>query len=369
MGRFRRVPRWYQSKTAAARSRSRLGDTSILSSWLRSSKPIRVELTSPGGPTTIEEIPARDDAPTSSILLLWRRTSSSGFPFPTAELGRYTAAASQDGLEASNRFRVTLPDHAVVDVEPPTGQPGRGSSSDSPDSNRDRTSMSISIGQTRTTSRSMCSSSTDPGPSPDGTGISPASDSSPTRWVEPAWFGNRDSDPAGGYCLLAHSTPAGQDFATLSSARVTDVTVSVDGRRASAWARRTVLGSGLLAIAAAVAACGGGSATITSVEPAASSTTLTGNDDESVLQRRDTPPEAVIAQFELSLQGENPIEDPDDRGGATIGSPGTRFVVSLAGFRPESELEIHSTGPTRAMTMSTPGPSSWATGTSPASQS
>ena len=102
------------------------------------------------------------------------------------------------------------------------------------------------------------------------------------------------------------------------------------------------MGSGLLAIAAAVAACGGASATITSVESAASSTTLAENDGESVLQRRDIPPEAVLAQFELGLVGADPSEDPMmievvPRSGV----PGTRFVVSLVGFQPESELEIH----------------------------
>ncbi|HEX2370650.1 MAG TPA: hypothetical protein VHM94_15595 [Acidimicrobiia bacterium] len=101
----------------------------------------------------------------------------------------------------------------------------------------------------------------------------------------------------------------------------------------------------------AVAACGGGSASITSVAPAASSsgptsstsppaTSLGGNNGDSVLQRRDVPPEAVLAQSELSLQGENPIEDMLEVVPRS-GPPGTRFVVSLVGSQPESELEIH----------------------------
>ena len=320
-GRFRRVPRWYQENRGRPITVEAGGY--LRSVFLASIPPSRSGWNSrrpAAGPRS------RRSSPRSAR----RRVRSScaggehlpsGFPslLPVGAL----RGPSQGWPQASNRFRVTLPDHAVVDVKPSTGQPGARSSLDSPDSNRARTSLSISIGPGPGRRRGQCVRA------PRIPGLRRTAPVYTSLQLVPDQMGRasyglqrRDSDPAVGYCLAARACARSGLLRRCLRARVTEVTVSSDGRRASGWARRTVLGSGLLAIAAAVAACGGGRRRRSRrlsrrlARPPWRRTMA-----RAFSQRRDIPPEAVLAQFELGLVGADPSEDPMMRGGATIGRP------------------------------------------------
>jgi hypothetical protein len=81
-------------------------------------------LTSPSGEEFIDDVTARDLRADEFPGLVLAENLFEWFPFPTAELGRYTALASQADLEASTPFVVILPDAPDVDVEPRAGPPG-----------------------------------------------------------------------------------------------------------------------------------------------------------------------------------------------------------------------------------------------------